>query len=56
VLDWSGGEGYVRAQGERWHAKGSIDLQPGDVVRVERIEGLTLTVATTQGAPHASSD
>ncbi len=56
VLDWSGGEGYVRAQGERWHAKGSIDLRPGDVVRIERIDGLTLTVATAQGARNAGPD
>jgi len=56
VLDWSGGEGYVRAQGDRWHAKGNINAQPGDVVRVERIDGLTLTVTAVQGARNARPD
>jgi len=47
VLEWSGGEGYVRAEGDRWHARGDIDAKPGDEVEVLRVEGLHLTV----GAP-----
>jgi len=47
VLEWSGGEGYVRAQGDRWHAKGDIEASPGDTVEVEKVEGLLLRV----GAP-----
>lgn len=44
VLEWSGREGYVRAQGDRWHARGDIDARPGDEVEVLRVEGLHLTV------------
>jgi len=44
VLEWSGGEGYVRAEGDRWHARGDIDAKPGDEVEVLRVEGLHLTV------------
>lgn len=44
VLEWGDGEGYVRVMGDRWHAKGNIHVQPGDEVRVERVEGLTLIV------------
>lgn len=41
------GEGYrghVRIAGERWNAVSSVALRNGDVVRVERIQGLTLHV------------
>jgi len=44
VLEWSNGEGYVRAQGDRWHARGDIDVKPGDTLRIKRIDGLTLVV------------
>ncbi len=48
VLEWSGGEGYVRAQGDRWHARGDIDVKPGDEVEVLRVEGLHLSVGISQ--------
>ncbi len=44
VLEWSNGQGYVRAQGDRWHARGDIDVKPGDKVQVQQIDGLTLVV------------
>ncbi len=52
VLEWSGSEGYVRAEGDRWHARGEIDAKPGDEVEVLRVEGLHLTV----GAPKSGGD
>ncbi|MGO9543549.1 MAG: NfeD family protein [Rhodomicrobium sp.] len=42
VLDWHGGEGYVWAQGERWHARGDKEFAPGEKVRVRGLDGLTL--------------
>jgi membrane-bound serine protease (ClpP class) len=45
VLDWQNGEGYVWAQGERWHARGDKKFVPGDKVKVRALNGLTLTVA-----------
>ncbi len=44
VLDWSGGEGYVWTEGERWRATGPPDLAAGETVRVRRVDGLTLVV------------
>jgi membrane-bound serine protease (ClpP class) len=50
VMDWSGGAGHVRAEGERWNAVGPPDLVPGEAVRIDAVDGLTLTVARS-GAP-----
>ncbi len=44
VLDWSGQEGHVLAFGERWQARASQDLMPGEHVTITRIEGLMLEV------------
>jgi membrane-bound serine protease (ClpP class) len=44
VLDWSGGEGHVFAQGERWKARGTDAFEPGDTVEVANIVDLTLVV------------
>ena len=49
VLDWSGGGGYVWAEGERWQASAERDLAVGDPVRVRRVEGLTLVVDPVTG-------
>ncbi|HUF86733.1 MAG TPA: nodulation protein NfeD [Thermohalobaculum sp.] len=48
VIDWSGSEGFVWTEGERWHAAGPPDLAAGDTVRVRRIDGLTLVVERDQ--------
>ncbi len=49
VLEWSGNEGFVWAEGERWHARGSADFEPGQVVQVERVDGLTLFIRPLTG-------
>jgi membrane-bound serine protease (ClpP class) len=56
VLDWSGTEGFVWTEGERWHATGPSDLAAGDTVRVRRIDGLTLVVERDipDGSPAAA--
>ncbi len=54
VLDWSGGAGHVRVEGERWNAVGPPDLTAGEAVRIEAVDGLTLTVARA-GAPRPAT-
>lgn len=44
VLDWSGNQGHVLTQGERWQARGIETFEPGDVVEVANIVDLTLTI------------
>ncbi|MEX2451254.1 MAG: nodulation protein NfeD [Rhodospirillales bacterium] len=44
VLAWDDGEGRIRIHGEVWHAVAPHPLQPGTRVRVDRIDGLTLSV------------
>ncbi len=44
VVEWSGGEGYVSADGELWRALSSETLAPGDKVSVISVDGLSLTV------------
>lgn len=47
VLDWSGSEGHVWAEGERWLARGEDEFKPGDTVRIAGVEGLQLRVTTS---------
>ncbi|MBW0150703.1 MAG: nodulation protein NfeD [Phenylobacterium sp.] len=44
VQSWAGGEGYVHAQGEDWHARSAAPLVPGQAVHVAGRDGLTLIV------------
>ncbi|MCA6107086.1 NfeD family protein [Bradyrhizobium cenepequi] len=44
VLDWCENEGHVFAHGERWKARGTETLKPGEVVEVANIVDLTLVV------------
>jgi membrane-bound serine protease (ClpP class) len=44
IIRWTGGEGEVQFQGERWRARGVHSLQPGQSVRIVGREGLTLLV------------
>ncbi|MER9306242.1 nodulation protein NfeD [Mesorhizobium sp. M0293] len=44
ILDWSGSEGHVLAQGERWRAKANEPLALGDSVEVADVRDLVLTV------------
>jgi membrane-bound serine protease (ClpP class) len=55
VLDWSAaagtqGEGHVWVHGERWAARGDPGLAPGEAVRVQALEGLTLVVGHADAA------
>ena len=49
ILDWSGGEGHVWTEGERWQAKGIGAFKAGETVRVTRLDGLTLIVDPITG-------
>lgn len=44
VDDWSGNEGWVIIEGERWRARCDKPLSPGDKVRVVSVDGLIVTV------------
>jgi membrane-bound serine protease (ClpP class) len=44
VIEWSGGAGTVRVQGEVWSARGPAALAKGDAVAVRAITGLKLAV------------
>ena len=42
-------EGQVRIGGEIWRAKTGTPLTRGDPVKIEKVDGLLLTVSKTQG-------
>lgn len=44
IIGWTGSEGEVLVQGERWRARAAHSLQPGQSVRVTGRDGLTLLV------------
>ncbi len=44
VVDWTGKEGHVWVQGERWNARGDRAYATGDELVVQRMDGLTLVV------------
>jgi membrane-bound serine protease (ClpP class) len=44
IIDWSGDEGHVFAQGERWRAKADGPVVPGDSAEVVGIKDLVLTI------------
>ena len=45
VYAWNAdGTGKVFAHGEYWNARGPQSIKPGDIVEVERVEGMTLTI------------
>jgi membrane-bound serine protease (ClpP class) len=46
VLNWENGEGYVWAQGERWHARGGTEYAAGQRLTVQKLDGLTLIVGS----------
>lgn len=50
VVEWSGGEGYVRAGGELWRAISAAPLAPGARARVLRTDGLVLEVSEIDAA------
>jgi membrane-bound serine protease (ClpP class) len=48
VVAWRGDRGTLHVAGENWSAVGPRDLRPGQPARVERREGLTLTVSPVE--------
>jgi membrane-bound serine protease (ClpP class) len=44
VTAWGAGRGWIHVHGERWAAKGPLELRPGDTVRIYARHGLTLEV------------
>lgn len=56
VAQWSGREGFVWVEGERWHATGSAGLSPGQAIRVLDLDGLTLSVEPAQALRNAEGE
>ncbi|WP_425284095.1 NfeD family protein [Hyphomicrobium facile] len=56
VLDWRAGEGHVRANGERWQARGDETFAPGETVEVATVSGLTLIVRRRADAAAAGGE
>lgn len=56
VLDWSGNAGHVLALGERWQARASQPLMPGEHVQIAGIEGLMLEVRRAPGVAMGSEE
>jgi len=44
VIDWDGGAGHVRTQGEIWQARANAPLDAGQSVRVTALDGLKIIV------------
>lgn len=51
VMEFDGSEGWAALAGERWRVRAAAALQPGQRVRVTRIDGLTLDVAPLADIP-----
>jgi len=49
VLDWSGREGHVWAESERWQARSDRELTAGTTARVRAVDGLILVVDPAAG-------
>lgn len=49
ILEWSGREGRAHVHGERWHARSSHALVPGQEIRVKGRDDLTLIVEPVSG-------
>jgi len=45
VIEFAAGEGWASVNGERWHVRANEPLQPGQRVRVTRVDHLTLEVS-----------
>ena len=56
ILDWRAGAGHVRANGERWQARGDEPFTPGETVEVATVNGLTLMVRRRPGAAAAEGE
>jgi len=49
------GDWWVMVHGERWRARSRVPLAPGDRVRVDRLDGLTLDVSPASESPTSRS-
>ncbi|MEX2480882.1 MAG: NfeD family protein, partial [Gammaproteobacteria bacterium] len=56
VVDWAGTHGHVYAHGERWQARGPGALEPGQMVKVVGLDGLTLEVSSATEFKHSEGD
>ncbi len=54
VVSWDGGEGDIQVHGERWHARSSAALTPGQFVRVIERRELTLFIEPAPAGPSQS--
>ena len=52
VLEWSGREGFVWAEGERWQARGKAPHKPGQKVHITGLDGLTVVVGSKKDNPN----
>lgn len=51
IGDAGGGEWWVRVHGENWRAHSDVPLVPGARVRVERLDGLVVSVSPAGNSP-----
>ena len=51
VIEADGQQGWALLQGERWRVRAERALHPGERVRVDRIDGLTLAVSSEGASP-----
>jgi membrane-bound serine protease (ClpP class) len=56
ILDWRARAGHVRANGERWQARGDETFAPGETVEVATVNGLTLMVRRRPDAAAAEGE
>jgi len=54
VVSWNGDEGDVQVHGERWHARSSAALTPGQFVRIVERRELTLLIEPDPAGPSHS--
>jgi membrane-bound serine protease (ClpP class) len=53
VIECAGAEGWASVNGERWRVRATQALQPGQRVRVTRVDQLTLEVSAVAEPPSA---
>jgi membrane-bound serine protease (ClpP class) len=44
VVSWADGRGWMRVRGELWQGRAETEMTPGQRVRVDGVDGLTLHV------------
>lgn len=55
VLEWQGQDGFVWAEGERWQARGTAPLKPGNTVKITALDGLTVVVGEIKKSSSSKS-